>query len=282
MPEKAARDVARPLREQLEKGLAALHKNNLDYAVALLARLLEQEPGLYEARQALRAAQLKKVGGRGGFLRKMFGTASASPLLARGQLELRSNPLQAIQTAEQVLAGDAINTASRLQSVAPEMGVAVGISTFEATRVVFDYVELEPATLKGKAEPVRVFHAKSARARFGTDLTRTHDSPFVGREIDLTLLKGVFGKTVASNSVQLVTVVGEPGAGEESDRRRASRPCGFPAGACDLAAGAVPPIWGGDHVLGAGRDPEGPHRHPRQRPGSGGGGEAGRGAAGGR
>ena len=56
--------------------------------------------------------------------------------------------------------------------------------------MVFDYEELEPATLKGKAEPVRVFHAKAARARFGTDLTRTHDTPFIGREIDLALLKG--------------------------------------------------------------------------------------------
>ena len=42
---------------------------------------------------------------------------------------------------------------------------------------MFDYEELEPASLKGKAEPVRVFHAKAARARFGTDLTRTHDTP---------------------------------------------------------------------------------------------------------
>ena len=65
-----------------------------------------------------------------------------------------------------------------------------GLATYEATAVVFDYEELEPATLKGKAEPVRVFHAKAPRARFGTDLTRTHDSPFVGREIDLALLKG--------------------------------------------------------------------------------------------
>ena len=59
-----------------------------------------------------------------------------------------------------------------------------------------------------------MFHAKSPRARFGTDLTRTHDSPFVGREIDLALLKGIFDKTVASGSVQLVTVVGEPGLGK--------------------------------------------------------------------
>ena len=55
------------------------------------------------------------------------------------------------------------------------MGVAVGVATYEATSVVFEYAELEPATLKGKAEPVRVFQAKAARARFGTDLTRTHD-----------------------------------------------------------------------------------------------------------
>ena len=70
------------------------------------------------------------------------------------------------------------------------MGVAVGLGTYEATAAVFDYEELEPATLKGKSEPVRVFHAKSPRARFGTDLTRTHDTPFIGREIDLALLKG--------------------------------------------------------------------------------------------
>jgi class 3 adenylate cyclase/tetratricopeptide (TPR) repeat protein len=115
---------------------------------------------------------------------------------------------------ERLLSGDAINTASRLQSVAPEMAVAVGLTTYEATAPVFDYVELEPASLKGKAEPVRVFHARAARARFGTDLTRTHDSPFIGREIDLALLKGIFDKTVASGSVQLVTVVGEPGLGK--------------------------------------------------------------------
>ena len=62
--------------------------------------------------------------------------------------------------------------------------------------------------------PVRVFHAKAPRAHFGTDLTRTHDSPFIGREIDLALLKGSFDKAVAAGSVQLVTVVGEPGLGK--------------------------------------------------------------------
>jgi class 3 adenylate cyclase/tetratricopeptide (TPR) repeat protein len=115
---------------------------------------------------------------------------------------------------ERLLAGDAINTASRIQSIAPQMGVAVGLATYEATAVVFEYEELAPAVLKGKSEPVRVFHAKASRARFGTDLTRRRDGPFVGREIDLAILKGVFDKSVAAASAQLVTVVGEPGLGK--------------------------------------------------------------------
>ena len=37
-------------------------------------------------------------------------------------------------SGEGFLTGDAINTASRLQGVAPEMGVAVGVATYEATQ----------------------------------------------------------------------------------------------------------------------------------------------------
>ena len=113
-----------------------------------------------------------------------------------------------------MLAGDAINTASRIQSIAPEMGVAVGLETYEATAQAFEYVELEPATLKGKSKPVRVFNAKGPYSRFGIDLNRRQEVPFIGREIDLALLKGIFDKTVAAVSPQLVTVVGEPGLGK--------------------------------------------------------------------
>ena len=172
-------------------GVPAAHEDDPERAVRAGLRIVEA------------AEELEAIGGAP--LRLRVGVNTGETLVRLG-----ANA----GVGERVLAGDAINTASRLQSVAPEMGVAVGVSTYEATSVVFEYEELEPATLKGKAEPVRVFHAKAARARFGTDLTRTHDSPFIGREIDLALLKGVFDKTVASNSVQLVTVVGEPGLGK--------------------------------------------------------------------
>jgi hypothetical protein len=37
-----------------------------------------------------------------------------------------------------------------------------------------------------------------SRARFGTDLTRRHTTPLVGREIDLALLKGTSGPYLAT------------------------------------------------------------------------------------
>jgi class 3 adenylate cyclase/tetratricopeptide (TPR) repeat protein len=115
---------------------------------------------------------------------------------------------------EGFVTGDVVNTASRLQGAAPVDGVAVGQQTYGATKAVFDYVELEPAELKGKADKVPLFHAKAALSRFGTDLTRQHTTPLVGREIDLALLKGAFDKALSGPSLQLVTVVGEPGVGK--------------------------------------------------------------------
>jgi class 3 adenylate cyclase/tetratricopeptide (TPR) repeat protein len=172
-------------------GVPAAHEDDPERAVRAGLRIVEE------------AERLVGVGGAP--LRLRVGINTGEALVRLGV---------APTSGEGFLAGDAINTAARIQSVAPEMGVAVGHATYEATGVVFDYEELEPATLKGKSEPVRAFHAKAPRARFGTDLTRTHDSPFVGREIDLAILKGVFDKTVAASSVQLVTVIGEPGLGK--------------------------------------------------------------------
>jgi class 3 adenylate cyclase/tetratricopeptide (TPR) repeat protein len=172
-------------------GVPAAHEDDPERAVRAGLRILEA------------AEELEAVGGEPLRLRVGINTGEAL-------VRLDVSPA----SGEAFLTGDAINTASRLQGLAPEMGVAVGVATYDATKVVFDYQELEPATVKGKAELVRVFQPLAPRARFGSDLTRTHTSPFIGREIDLALLKGIFDKAVASSSVQLVTVVGEPGLGK--------------------------------------------------------------------
>ncbi len=172
-------------------GVPAAHEDDPERAVRAGLRILEA------------AEELEAVGGEPLRLRVGINTGEAL-------VRLDVSPA----SGEGFLTGDAINTASRLQGLAPEMGVVVGVATYDATKVVFDYQELEPATVKGKAEPVRVFQPLAPRARFGSDLTRTHTSPFIGREIDLALLKGIFDKAVASSSVQLVTVLGEPGLGK--------------------------------------------------------------------
>ncbi|HET9085003.1 MAG TPA: adenylate/guanylate cyclase domain-containing protein [Candidatus Limnocylindrales bacterium] len=117
-------------------------------------------------------------------------------------------------TGERFLAGDTVNTASRIQSVAPEMGVAVGQATYEATERRFEYTELPPATLKGKAEPVRVFRPIAPRSRQGIDVHGAASTPFVGRADELRRLTDEFDATVATGRASFATVVGVPGLGK--------------------------------------------------------------------
>src|ERR671913_321907 len=110
--------------------------------------------------------------------------------------------------------GDVVNTASRLEGVAPAGGVVVGEATFRATRRLFDYQELAPVKVKGKTDPVPVWRLEGARSRSGIEAVGRAGAPFVGRQVELDLLKGLFEQTMADRVVRLVTVVGEPGAGK--------------------------------------------------------------------
>jgi tetratricopeptide (TPR) repeat protein len=108
MPEKSLSEVSRASREQYEKGRTAFERNNLDYAVQILTLVLEQEPGFYECREALRATQFKKAGaGGGGFFKKMLG--STNPKVMQAQVAVRNHPLEALRLAEGVLNSDPHN-----------------------------------------------------------------------------------------------------------------------------------------------------------------------------
>src|SRR6266508_335637 len=118
------------------------------------------------------------------------------------------------EQGEGIVTGDVVNTAARIQSAAPVNGVAVGEQTYRVTSRVFEYEPLQPVSVKGKAEPLSLWRAKAARARFGTDITRQYTTPLVGRELEKPLLIGTFERAAQQGSVQLVTVVGEPGVGK--------------------------------------------------------------------
>jgi class 3 adenylate cyclase/tetratricopeptide (TPR) repeat protein len=116
--------------------------------------------------------------------------------------------------SEGMVTGDVVNTAARIQSVAPVNGVAVGEQTYQVTSRLFDYEPLPRATVKGKSEPLALWRARAARSRYGSDVRRGFTTPFVGRELEKPLLIATFERAVQQRSVQLLTIVGEPGVGK--------------------------------------------------------------------
>lgn len=107
MPEKSLNLIPAAQRELFDKGMAALQKNNLDYAVALFTQVLKAEPGFFDCRQALRVAQHKRAGAKTSFFKKFVGAAST---LTKGQIALRSNPYEALNVAEEILNDDPTNS----------------------------------------------------------------------------------------------------------------------------------------------------------------------------
>jgi class 3 adenylate cyclase len=110
--------------------------------------------------------------------------------------------------------GDVVNTASRLQGVAPTGTVVVGEPTWWATRTLFHYEELEPVQVKGKAKPLPVWRAVAARSRLGVEVEHRPATPLVGRDEELSMLRRLYQQARRERVPQLVAIVGEPGIGK--------------------------------------------------------------------
>ena len=90
MRETKANTLPGPLREQYEKARQAFDRDNLDYAITLLENILKQEPACYDAREVLRATQVKRQVGKTGFLKKVFWDEIADPSTATHAKSSRS------------------------------------------------------------------------------------------------------------------------------------------------------------------------------------------------
>jgi class 3 adenylate cyclase/tetratricopeptide (TPR) repeat protein len=115
---------------------------------------------------------------------------------------------------EGMASGDVVNTAARLQSAAPVNGILSDETTYRATRHTIDYQATDPVEAKGKSEPIRVWQALEARARFGVDVAHEARSSLVGRERELGILRDAFDRARHERTPQLVTLVGVPGIGK--------------------------------------------------------------------
>ncbi|MGA2788822.1 MAG: hypothetical protein ABSF60_14980 [Verrucomicrobiota bacterium] len=106
MAEKNVNEVSREARLLFIKASEAVQRENVDYAITLFNQVLEKEPGFFDCRKALRAAQFQKCGAAGGFFKKMWSGAGSSPQVAKAKMALSKNPAEAMAIAEQILNGD--------------------------------------------------------------------------------------------------------------------------------------------------------------------------------
>jgi class 3 adenylate cyclase/tetratricopeptide (TPR) repeat protein len=116
---------------------------------------------------------------------------------------------------EGMVAGDLVNTASRIQAAAKPGTVLVGESTKRATEAAIAYAEAGTHELKGKAEPVALYRALRVTAgRAGALKTQGLEPPFVGRERELRFIKELFHASAEETKAQLVSVGGIAGIGK--------------------------------------------------------------------
>ncbi len=110
--------------------------------------------------------------------------------------------------------GDAVNVAARLQSAARPGSVTVGETTQRLTRDAIEYRELEPLSLKGKAEPVPAWEAVRLLVHGPAPRGARAVAPLIGREDESALLMSLFDRVVREGRPHLVTVIGQAGVGK--------------------------------------------------------------------
>ncbi len=118
-------------------------------------------------------------------------------------------------TNQGMVAGDLVNTASRLQSAAKPGSVLVGEATQRAASRAIVFEPAGEQVLKGKQAPVEAWRALRVVAeRGGRNRAETLEAPFVGRDDDLRLLKELFHATSRERRTRLVSVIGTAGIGK--------------------------------------------------------------------
>jgi class 3 adenylate cyclase len=114
-----------------------------------------------------------------------------------------------------MVAGDLVNTASRLQSAAAPGTVLVGEATYRAASGAISFEEAGAQHLKGKESPVPAWRAVAVVARRrGEGRATMLEPPFVGRDEELRALKDQFHATAREGKPRLVTLVGQAGIGK--------------------------------------------------------------------
>ena len=118
-------------------------------------------------------------------------------------------------TGEGMVAGDAVNTASRVQSVARPGSVLCDDATKRLAESAIAFEDGGLHELKGKECPEQLHRAMRVLSQVGgKQRAGGLEAPFVGRDGELRTLKELFHTAVERRSPRLVVVSGPAGAGK--------------------------------------------------------------------
>jgi len=109
--------------------------------------------------------------------------------------------------------GDTVNLASRLESKAVNGQVFVSVYTYNQTKNLFEFVEHEPVTVKGKREPVKVYEVIRALEDSEIKGGSSVDIPLIGRSAEIDMLTDTVGR-LKSGEGQAIFLVSDPGFGK--------------------------------------------------------------------
>ena len=144
-----------------------------------------------------------------------LGSESDVELSARAGVVTGEVAITIGKVAEGMVLGDTVNSASRVQSVAPPGAVLVDESTWRAASGAIAFAEVGRLQLKGKEEVVQAWRALRVVAqRKGVGRSERLEPPFVGRDEELRLVKDLLHATAREQRARLVSVTGIPGIGK--------------------------------------------------------------------
>ena len=162
-----------------------------------------------DAERAVRAA-LELVGAV-----RALGDRPESPLQLRAGVLTGEAAVTVGAEGQGMVAGDLVNTASRLQSVAPPNTVLVGEATYRAASGAIAFEPAGEQLLKGRAAPVPAWRAIRVVAMVGgAGRADRLEPPFVGRDAELSLVKQLLHATGRERRPRLISITGQAGVGK--------------------------------------------------------------------
>jgi class 3 adenylate cyclase/tetratricopeptide (TPR) repeat protein len=145
-----------------------------------------------------------------------LGSESGLPgLAARAGVVTGEVAVNLRAVGEGMVAGDAVNTASRVQAAAEPGSVLVDVPTQRLTSRAIAFADSGEHTLKGKAGPQRLWRAvRVLSAVGGSQRVDGLEAPLTGRDAELRTIKDLFHAAADRRVPRLVLVSGPAGVGK--------------------------------------------------------------------